>query len=129
MLDVLGSRPLFPQLPYLPRSVRNQPRELRAWARYLLLHEAIRLPLLGGHRLASAVARLWASRRTPARDRQLERAVQKRYWALLERDFSNARRGLYPESLLFDVPFAAYAGNVPRFLVDAPRVLERIGAR
>jgi len=133
MLDVLGSRPRFPELPhlphYLPRSVGRQPGELRAWARYLLLHEAIRLPLIGGHRLASAVARLWASRQTPTRNRQLEHAVQQRYWALLERDFGNTRRGLYPESLLFDVPFARYAGNVPRFLVDAPRILERIGAR
>jgi ubiquinone/menaquinone biosynthesis C-methylase UbiE len=129
MLDMLASRPFLPQNPYLPRSIKGQPRELSAWARYLLLHEAIRLPLIGGHRLASMIAKLWASRQTPARNRALERAVQQRYWALLEQDFANTRRGIYPEQLLFDVPFAAYAGNMPRFLLDAPRVLERIGAR
>jgi ubiquinone/menaquinone biosynthesis C-methylase UbiE len=128
MLDMLASRPFFPQTPYLPRSVKGRPRELSAWVRYLLLHEGIRLPLLGGHRLASVIAKLWASRETPTRNRQLERSVQQRYWALLERDFANAQSGVYPESLLFDVPLASYAGNVPRFLMDAPRILERIGA-
>lgn len=129
MLDTFASHPFLSENPYLPRSVKSQPRELSAWARYLLLHEAIRLPLLGGHRLASMVAKLWASRQAPERNRRLERAVQKRYWELLERDFANTRRGLYPEALLFDVPFAAYAGTVPRFLLDAPRVLSRIGSK
>jgi ubiquinone/menaquinone biosynthesis C-methylase UbiE len=114
---------------YLPRTVARAPRELLSWARYLALHEAVRLPLIGGHRLASWVTRWTARRHMPARDRALERAVQARYWALLAADFDNARRGLYPLELLFDVPFAAYAGNVPRFLLDAPKILGRIEAR
>jgi ubiquinone/menaquinone biosynthesis C-methylase UbiE len=113
---------------YLPRTVSRAPRALLTWARYLALHEAVRVPLIGGHRLASFVARFMARRQPPARDRVLERAVQARYWALLAADFDNAQRGVYPAELLFDVPFAEYAGNVPRFLLDAPRILERIEA-
>jgi ubiquinone/menaquinone biosynthesis C-methylase UbiE len=93
------------------------------------LHEAVRLPLIGGHRLASRLTHWATRRRTPERNRALELAVQRRYWALLRADFENARRGLYPAELLFDVPFAAYAGNVPRFLRDAPKIIGRIGAR
>jgi ubiquinone/menaquinone biosynthesis C-methylase UbiE len=112
----------------LPRAVRA-PRELWSWARYLALHEAVRLPLIGGHRLAALLTHFAARRQTPARNRALERAVQHRYWALLATDFENARRGIYPSGLLFDVPFATYAGNVPRFLRDAPKIIGRIGAR
>lgn len=122
MMDTIDTR-------YLPRTVARAPRELLTWARYLALHEAVRLPLLGGHRLASLLARFTARRQPPARDRALERAVQGRYWALLAEDFENAQRGVYPAELLFDVPFSAYAGNVPRFLLDAPRILERIEAK
>jgi ubiquinone/menaquinone biosynthesis C-methylase UbiE len=114
---------------YLPRAVSLEPRELISWARYLALHEAIRLPLLGGHRLASFLTELVAQRETPARNLELERMVQRRYWDLLATDFENARRGLYPAALLLDVPFATYAGNLPRFLLDAPRIIERISSR
>jgi ubiquinone/menaquinone biosynthesis C-methylase UbiE len=113
----------------LPRGAALEPRELIDWARYVALHEAVRLPLIGGHRLTSLVARAAARRSVPERNRALETAVRQRYWALLERDFDNARRGVYPRALLFDVPFATYAGNMPRFLLDAPRILARIGAR
>lgn len=121
MLETIDTR-------YLPRTVARAPRELLTWARYLALHEAVRLPLIGGHRLASFAARWTARRQPPVRDRALERAVQGRYWALLAADFENAQRGVYPAELLFDVPFGEYAGNVPRFLLDAPRILERIEA-
>jgi ubiquinone/menaquinone biosynthesis C-methylase UbiE len=122
MMDTMQTR-------YLPATIAQAPRGLLTWARYLALHEAVRLPLIGGHRLASFVARLTARRQPPARDRVLERAVRARYWALLAADFDNAQRGVYPAALLFDVPFSGYAGNVPRFLLDAPRILERIEAK
>src|SRR5262245_33542693 len=112
----------------LPRLLGAGPREWLAWGRYLALHEAIRLPLVGAHRLTALVARLAARRQTPARDPELERAVRERYWQLLARDFDNARRGLYPRELLFDVPLGAYAQSLPRFLLDAPRILGRIDA-
>lgn len=112
-----------------PRTAAPMLREAIARARYLALHEAVRLPLIGGHRLASLVSSWAARRRAPTRQRQLEQAVRRRYWALLAADFENARRGLYPLDLLFDVPFSAYAGRVPRFLFDVPKILGRIGAR
>lgn len=115
--------------PFLPRAGELEPRELLDWTRYVALHEAVRLPLLGGHRLTALVARLAARRDTPERNLRLETEVRGRYWRLLERDFENTRRGIYPRALLFDVPFTKYAGNVPRFLLDAPRILARIGAR
>jgi ubiquinone/menaquinone biosynthesis C-methylase UbiE len=113
---------------YLPGELAPTPRGLLAWGRYLALHEAIRLPLIGAHRLTSLVARVAARRRMPARDLKLESAVRERYWALLARDFENTRDGLYPERLLFDVPLGAYAHSLPRFLLDAPRILGRIEA-
>lgn len=114
---------------FLPRGAVLEPRELADWARYVALHEAVRLPLLGGHRLTSLMARVATRRPVPQRNRELESVVRGRYRALLEADFDNARRGVYPRALLFDVPFARYAGSMPRFLLDAPRILERIGAR
>jgi ubiquinone/menaquinone biosynthesis C-methylase UbiE len=122
MLDAIGTT-------YWPRKGTLGARQRLAWARYIALHEAVRLPLIGGHRLASLAATLGARRAPPGRNRELEAAVRRRYWELLATDFENAQRGLYPMQLLFDVPFAAYAGNVPRFLRDAPRVVARIGAR
>ena len=113
---------------YLPRRLGEGPAELLSWGRYLALHEAIRLPLVGAHRLTSLIARVAARRQAPERDRRLERAVRERYWQLLARDFDNARIGLYPRQLLFDVPFGEYAQSVPRFLRDAPRILGRIDA-
>src|SRR5690606_8778341 len=126
---VLDARALPRALSFMPRGAQLEPRELVDWARYVALHEAIRLPLIGGHRLASLVTRVAARRALPERDLDLERAVRERYWALLEADFENARRGLYPLALLFDVPFARYAGKLPRFLLDAPRILGRMEAR
>jgi ubiquinone/menaquinone biosynthesis C-methylase UbiE len=114
---------------HLPRGASLEGRDLIDWARYVALHEAVRLPLIGGHRLTSLIARVAARRSLPERNRDLEGAVRQRYWDLLERDFENTLRGVYPRALLFDVPFARYATNMPRFLLDAPRILERIGAR
>jgi ubiquinone/menaquinone biosynthesis C-methylase UbiE len=122
MLDALGTT-------YWPRDVAHGARQRLDWARYVALHEAVRLPLIGGHRLASLATMFGARRALPVRNRALEAAVRRRYWELLATDFANAQRGLYSTKLLFDVPFAAYAGNVPRFLKDAPRIVARIGAR
>jgi ubiquinone/menaquinone biosynthesis C-methylase UbiE len=121
MLDALS-------LQYLPRGRALDPRELWAWGRYVALHEAVRVPLVGGHMLAAALARTLARRAPPARDRALERAVRQRYWTLLAVDFENARRGVYPEALLFDVPLATYGAALPRFVLDAPSILARIDA-
>jgi len=115
-------------LQYLPQGRALEPRELWAWGRYVALHEAVRVPLVGGHMLAAALARTVARRAAPPRDRALERAVRQRYWTLLAVDFENARRGVYPEALLFDVPLSAYGAALPRFVLDAPSILARIDA-
>src|SRR5262245_61884501 len=69
MLDAIDNR-------YLPRELLEVPRELLSWARYLALHEGIRLPLIGAHRFTSLLARFVARRQMPARDTELEHAVR-----------------------------------------------------
>jgi len=52
--------------------------------------------------------------------------VRTNYRALLERDLDNAARGLYPASLLTDMPSRR---RLPRFLLDVPRSHRRRTAR
>lgn len=99
------------------------PRAPLARAQYHALHEAIRLPLIAAHR--AAFARFGAR---PRRDRELERHMRRRYRALLRRDFDNASSGVYPLSLLFDVPLARYASALPQLARDLPSVLQRLHA-
>jgi ubiquinone/menaquinone biosynthesis C-methylase UbiE len=108
-------------LPALANRLGRRPREALSWARYMAMHEAIRLPLIGLHRLTFTVAGQRA-----ARNEALEQAVRRRYRELLRQDFQNARSGLYPMELLFDVPLRSYARRVPRFLLDTPGVLRRL---
>jgi ubiquinone/menaquinone biosynthesis C-methylase UbiE len=102
----------------------EMPRAPLAWARYFALHEAIRLPLLGAHRLA--FARLGAR---PARNESLELSFHRRYRELLRRDFDNAASGVYPLELLFDLPLSGYGAALPRLLLDMPAILERLRTR
>jgi ubiquinone/menaquinone biosynthesis C-methylase UbiE len=99
-------------------------RDATARARYLGLHESIRLPLIGLHRLLFALA---GPRQ--ARNLELERRVRQRYADLLAQDLENAASGLYPMELLFDVPLLAYARSLPRLVLDMPSVLARVRAR
>lgn len=108
-------------VPALARRLGRRPREALSWARYMALHEAIRLPLIGLHRLTFSVAGQRA-----ARNEALEETVRRRYRELLRQDFNNARSGWYPMELLFDVPLRSYARRLPRFLLDTPGVLRRL---
>jgi ubiquinone/menaquinone biosynthesis C-methylase UbiE len=56
--------------------------------------------------------------------RQLEILMQ-RFRDLLARDVANVREGLYPESLLFQIPTRRYAGRIPMMARDLPRVMRR----
>lgn len=94
-----------------------------AWARYFGLHEAIRLPLLGAHRLTFAQV---GGR--PPRDKSLELSMRRRYRELLRRDFDSAASGVYPLELLFDLPLARYAAALPRLALDLPAVFQRLRA-
>jgi ubiquinone/menaquinone biosynthesis C-methylase UbiE len=102
----------------------SRSREALARARYVALHEAIRIPLIGLHRVTFAL-----SRRDHVRNKALERLVRRRYHELLARDFDNARRGLYPMELLFDLPLLDYARRFPQLLLDMPNVLGRVRSR
>lgn len=99
------------------------PRAALAWARYFALHEAIRLPLIGAHRLTFA---RFGSR--PARDESLELIMRRRYRELLRRDFDGAASGVYPLELLFDLPLSRYAAALPKLLLDMPAIFERLRA-
>jgi ubiquinone/menaquinone biosynthesis C-methylase UbiE len=55
--------------------------------------------------------------------------LREQYAALLERDVRNAEQGLYPPSLLFQMPLVGYARALPRFLLDIPRSYLRFRRR
>jgi ubiquinone/menaquinone biosynthesis C-methylase UbiE len=99
------------------------PRAALAWARYFALHEAIRIPLIGVHRLTFAQI---GDR--PAPSEPLLLGMRRRYRELLRRDFDNAASGVYPLELLFDLPLARYAAAFPQLVLDMPAVFERLRA-
>lgn len=51
--------------------------------------------------------------------------VRKRYADLLDRDLDNVERGIYPRSLLFQVPVTDYAKRLPMMVRDFPRAIRR----
>jgi ubiquinone/menaquinone biosynthesis C-methylase UbiE len=56
---------------------------------------------------------------------QALREVRRRYARLLREDLDNVEQGLYPRSLLFQLPVAQYAKLFPKMLRDFPRVIRR----
>jgi ubiquinone/menaquinone biosynthesis C-methylase UbiE len=58
-------------------------------------------------------------------DRDAQRAIERRFDELLERDLRNVERGLYPASLLFQIPLKQYARRLPRLLAEVPRIMRR----
>ena len=56
-------------------------------------------------------------------------AFERRYQELLDRDLANVEAGLYPRSLLFQMPIGTYAWRLPRLLADIPFVLQRVWRR
>lgn len=56
-------------------------------------------------------------------------AFERRYQELLDRDLANVEAGLYPRSLLFQMPIATYACRFPRLLADIPFILQRVWRR
>ena len=64
-----------------------------------------------------------------APDTAARTAFERRYEELLERDLANVEAGLYPRSLLFQLPIATYAWRLPRLLADIPFVLQRVWRR
>jgi ubiquinone/menaquinone biosynthesis C-methylase UbiE len=70
-------------------------------------------------------ARVIAGLPRPAVSAAELRALLARRAALHARDLANVDAGLYPRELLFDVPLARYARELPRLVRDLPRVLRR----
>jgi ubiquinone/menaquinone biosynthesis C-methylase UbiE len=58
---------------------------------------------------------------TPAHQRALQRSFDE----LLHRDHANAAAGIYPASLLFQIPFSTYVRALPRLARDLPNVVRR----
>lgn len=88
---------------------------------YLLAHAGAGLSL-------GAMLHLWHILMMPSvgtappaeRERLLER-----FFDTLIRDLQNARRGYYPEDLVFRFPFATYAKVAPELVIEGPRILLR----
>ncbi len=90
---------------------------------YRAQQSAIRIPLA----TTRAVARALVGGESP--DPAALAALRERYEALLARDLANVDEGLYPRSLLYQIPFARYARTLPTLLLDLPGVLRRVRAR
>lgn len=56
---------------------------------------------------------------------EMQAMFTERYEQLLARDYDNAKMGIYPWSLLFQIPYATYARTLPRLLQDIPDILRR----
>jgi len=52
-------------------------------------------------------------------------ALLRSFEDMLDRDFANAAAGIYPWSLLFQIPFGTYARALPRLARDLPNVVRR----
>ncbi len=90
---------------------------------YRAQQTAIRLPLATTRALVSTLVG------DASPDPAAEAALRERYETLLARDLANVAAGLYPRSLLYQIPFARYARTLPTLLRDVPNVLRRVRAR
>jgi ubiquinone/menaquinone biosynthesis C-methylase UbiE len=91
---------------------------------YRAREAAIRLPLVAAHLGLQPFLRP-ARRPSP---RNLE-ALRSRHRELLERDVSNAEAGLYPRELLFSMPVAGYAAELPGLAREIARMVARARRR
>lgn len=75
--------------------------------------------------MAQRIARRLVVEDGPMPTRHQQRAVLASFERLIDRDFANAAAGIYPWSLLFQIPFSSYAKALPRLARDIPNVLRR----
>jgi ubiquinone/menaquinone biosynthesis C-methylase UbiE len=94
--------------------------ETLRWA-YRGQHEALRGTAAAVQRLGRRLALGEVPEVTPAQ----ARALRQRFEQLLRRDYANAAAGIYPASLLFQLPLRTYARALPRLARDLPNVLRR----
>jgi ubiquinone/menaquinone biosynthesis C-methylase UbiE len=87
---------------------------------YRAQQAALRVPLSSLHRALRAFG--------PApnvSDQAALGAIQRRFQELLDRDLENVERGVYPSSLLFQIPVREYARRLPLLASEVPRMLLR----
>ncbi len=96
------------------------PSELTRYA-YRARQVAIRLPLLAAHLGLRSFGARKAARPKPGELKALQGQLE----ALLDRDCSNAERGLYPSRLLFEMPVAEYLRQLPALAAEVLRTLRR----
>jgi ubiquinone/menaquinone biosynthesis C-methylase UbiE len=84
-------------------------------------HEA----MFGTSALMQRVARRFALGDLPLLTSAQEHALRKSFEDLLRRDHANAAAGIYPASLLFQIPLRAYVRALPKLARDLPNVLRR----
>lgn len=66
-----------------------------------------------------------ALRHVPPLPPEHQRALRQSFEDLLRRDYANVAAGIYPKSLLFQIPFSTYARALPRLARDIPNVVRR----
>lgn len=87
---------------------------------YRAQHAALRVPLSSLHRALRAFGPV-----PSVSDRAALQAIQRRFAELLDRDLQNVERGIYPPSLLFQIPIREYARRLPLLASEVPRMLLR----
>jgi SAM-dependent methyltransferase len=107
--------PALPSAAGLARQVDRLAYHAQQWS--------LRVPLATLRRATLAFS---PHARQAAPDAAALAAFERRYQELLERDLANVEAGLYPRTLLFQLPLATYAWRLPRLLADVPFVLERV---
>jgi ubiquinone/menaquinone biosynthesis C-methylase UbiE len=79
----------------------------------------------GGSALVQRMARRFALGGAPPITAAQVIALRQSFVDLLRRDYENAAAGIYPASLLFQIPLSTYARMLPRLAADLPKVLRR----
>lgn len=94
--------------------------ETLRWA-YRGQQEALR----GASALVQSLARRLAFDEVPLLEPSQVHALRESFEALLRRDYANAAAGIYPASLLFQIPLRTYVRALPKLARDLPNVLRR----
>ncbi|MCH2171047.1 class I SAM-dependent methyltransferase [Myxococcota bacterium] len=92
-------------------------------AAYMAQQASMRIPITWTRTMVGALLQ------QSSPDEESLKSLQEQYWKLLETDLLNVEKGIYPASLLFQMPLREYAWQFPRFLADLPRTLQRIRDR
>jgi len=91
-------------------------------ARYRARHTGLAVGL--GLTLHLLYRTLFRDAREPP-EPEVGRELVRRFRALLEEDLTNVEQGYYPRDLLFQFPFRRYLRQVPRQIVELPKIATR----